>query len=106
MAGSGPQDRDWWPNYVMLKALIQYQEATGDARVIPSWRSISHTRRSYRTNQPLKEWAIYRWHDEVLSVLWLYNRNGDRRLLDLGANSMRRVMTGRLSSPTSRRKTR
>ena len=27
--------------------------------------------------RPLKEWAIFRWHDEVLSVLWLYNRNGD-----------------------------
>ena len=33
--------------------------------------------------RPLKEWAIFRWHDEVLSVLWLYNRNGDRALLDL-----------------------
>ena len=33
--------------------------------------------------RPLKEWAIFRWHDEVLSVLWLYNRNGDRSLLDL-----------------------
>ncbi len=34
-------------------------------------------------NHPIKEWAVYRWHDEVLSILWLYNRTGDRSLLDL-----------------------
>ncbi len=32
---------------------------------------------------PLDKWAIYRWQDEALSVAWLYNRTGDRRLLDL-----------------------
>src|SRR5579885_425075 len=32
----GPEkNKDWWPNYVALKALTQHQEATGDPRVIP-----------------------------------------------------------------------
>jgi len=34
-------------------------------------------------SEPLKEWAVLRWADEVVSVLWLYNRTGDTSLLDL-----------------------
>src|ERR1039458_4495230 len=80
----GPvKNLDWWPNYVMLKALIQYQEASGDARVIPLMEKYFAYQARHLDERPLKEWAIFRWHDEVLSVLWLYNRNGDRALLDL-----------------------
>src|SRR5262249_28302485 len=33
-------------------------------------------------SRPLKEWAVFRWGDEVISVLWLYHRTGDTSLLD------------------------
>ncbi|MEO8656977.1 MAG: beta-L-arabinofuranosidase domain-containing protein [Bryobacteraceae bacterium] len=80
----GPvKNQDWWPNYVMLKALTQYQEATGDPRVIPLMERYFAYQAQNLDARPLKEWAIFRWHDEVLTVLWLYNRNGDKRLLDL-----------------------
>ena len=80
----GPvKNTDWWPNYVMLKALVQFQEATGDARVIPAMERYFAYQAKHLEERPLKEWAIFRWHDEVLSVLWLYNRDGDRALLDL-----------------------
>ncbi|MDE3167778.1 MAG: glycoside hydrolase family 127 protein [Acidobacteriota bacterium] len=80
----GPaKNTDWWPNYVMLKALMQYQEASGDARVIPAMRKYFAYQLAHLDQRPLKEWAIFRWHDEVLSVLWLYNRTGDASLLDL-----------------------
>ncbi len=82
---------DWWPNYVMLKVLAQYQEATSDPRVIPLMQRYFAYQAAHLNERPLKEWAIYRWHDEVLSILWLYNRTGDasllalaRRLHDLG----------------------
>jgi DUF1680 family protein len=82
--GLGPaKNTDWWPNYVMLKALTQFQEATGDPRVIPAMERYFAYQAAHLDERPLKEWAIFRWHDEVLSVLWLYNRNGDRKLLDL-----------------------
>ncbi len=75
--------QDWWPNYVMLKALAQYQEATGDPRVIPVMEKYFAYQAQHLSERPLKQWAIFRWHDEVLTILWLYNRTGDKALLDL-----------------------
>jgi len=74
---------DWWPNYVMLKVLTQYQEATGDPRVIPLMQRYFAFQARHLDERPLQKWAIFRWHDEVLSILWLYNRTGDKSLLDL-----------------------
>ncbi|HXF26653.1 MAG TPA: beta-L-arabinofuranosidase domain-containing protein [Bryobacteraceae bacterium] len=80
----GPvKNTDWWPNFVMLKALTQYQEATGDPRVIPAMEKYFAYQSKHIDERPLKSWADYRWQDEVLSLIWLYNRNGDRTLLDL-----------------------
>lgn len=82
--GIGPEkNKDWWPNFVMLKVLTQYQEASGDARVVPLMEKYFSYMAKNLGDRPLKEWAIFRWQDQVLSVLWLYNRNGDERLLDL-----------------------
>ena len=74
---------DWWPNFVMLKVLTQYQEATGDARVIPLMERYFAYQASRLDQQPLKQWAIMRWQDEALSILWLYNRTGRQDLLNL-----------------------
>jgi len=74
---------DWWPNYVMLKVLTQYQEASGDPRVIPVMQKYFAFQARHLGDRPPKDWAVFRWHDEVLSILWLYNRTGDRSLLDL-----------------------
>jgi hypothetical protein len=77
-----PKNADWWPNMIMLKVLTQYQEATGDPRVVPFMTRYFEYHAAQMDASPLKEWAIYRWHDELLSVLWLYNRTGDPKLLD------------------------
>ena len=80
----GPEkNRDWWPDMIMLKVLTQYQEATNDPRVIPALEKFfAYQARNIEEN-PLKKWAVYRWGDELYSILWLYNRNGDPKLLDL-----------------------
>ncbi|HXG66949.1 MAG TPA: beta-L-arabinofuranosidase domain-containing protein [Blastocatellia bacterium] len=79
----GPErNKDWWPNMVMLKVLTQFYEATGDPRVIPLMKRYFQYHARHLSERPLKEWASYRWGDELLSVLWLYNRAGDARLLD------------------------
>ncbi len=80
----GPEkNKDWWPIMVMLKALTQYQEATGDPRVVPLMTRYFHYQAAHLKEMPLDSWGKFRWADEVLSVLWLYNRTGDESLLDL-----------------------
>jgi DUF1680 family protein len=76
-------NNDWWPRMVMLKALAQYQEFTGDARVIPVMDRYFRHQLAELPTRPLRDWGRFRWQDEVLSVLWLYRRTGDAYLLDL-----------------------
>jgi hypothetical protein len=82
MIGPASND-DWWPRYVILKALTQYQEFTGDSRVIPVMDRYFRYQLSALPNRPLRDWGKFRWQDELLSVLWLYNRTGSAYLLDL-----------------------
>lgn len=80
----GPlKNKDWWPNYVILKVLTQYQEATGDPRVIPLMERYFRYQAANIEKQPLFKWAVHRWADELASVLWLYDRNHDPKLIDL-----------------------
>lgn len=80
----GPRSNDdWWPRMVMLKALTQYHDASADPRVIPLLsRYFAYQARALPA-RPLRDWGKYRWQDETLTVFWLYNRTGDRSLLDL-----------------------
>jgi len=82
MIGPASND-DWWPRIVMLKALTQYQELTGDSRVIPVMDKYYRYQLSQLPSRPLRDWGKFRWQDAVLSVLWLYNRTGSGYLLDL-----------------------
>jgi len=80
----GPVKNDaWWARMIMMKVLIQHYEATGDKRVIPLMSKYADYHLAKAKEKPLNEWAKYRWGDEVLGLLWLYNRTGDAKLLDL-----------------------
>ena len=82
MIGPSSND-DWWPRIVMLKVLTQYQEVTADPRVIPVMEKYFHYQLAELPRRPLRDWGRFRWQDELLSVLWLYNRTGSAWLLDL-----------------------
>jgi uncharacterized protein len=82
MIGPARND-DWWPRIVMLKVLTQYQEATADPRVVPLMQRYFTYQLRELPNRLLRDWGRYRWQDEVVSVLWLYNRTGDSGLLHL-----------------------
>jgi len=80
----GPRsNNDWWPRFVMLKALAQYEEATGDSRVVPFMHRYFLYQLSELPQRPLKDWGKFRWQDQLLTVIWLYNRIEDPRLLEL-----------------------
>jgi DUF1680 family protein len=77
------QSQDWWPNMIMLKALTQYQEATNDPRVIPVMSRYFQHHLEQVAGRPLERWAQMRWAEQILSIVWLYNRTGDGALLEL-----------------------
>ncbi len=82
MIGPASND-DWWPRMVMLKVLAQYEEATGDPRVIPVLSRYFEHQLQALPGRPLRDWGKFRWQDNALVVLWLYNRTGDPKLIEL-----------------------
>jgi hypothetical protein len=82
MIGPASND-DWWPRIVALKALTQYGEVTGDPRVVPLMDRYFRYQLAELPRRPLRDWGKFRWQDELLSVIWLYNRSGAPYLLDL-----------------------
>ena len=73
----------WWPNMILLKVLTQYQEATNDPRVIPIMEQYLKYQLKMISQYPLRGWAQHRWAEEVLSLVWLYNRTGNQLALEL-----------------------
>jgi hypothetical protein len=80
----GPKTNDdWWPRMPMLSALTDYYEATNDKRVIPFLTKYFDYQFKTLDKQPLIEWAKTRAADNVEVIVWLYNRTGDKFLLEL-----------------------
>lgn len=80
----GPKSNDdWWPRIVMLKVLTQYCELTDDPRVVPLMTAYFKYQLEELPKRPLRDWGKFRWQDQLLTVIWLYNRTGDGALLDL-----------------------
>ncbi|MGI6544089.1 MAG: beta-L-arabinofuranosidase domain-containing protein [Limnochordia bacterium] len=76
---------DPWPQFVILKALTQYEEATGDRRVIPAMQRLLQRLDQLLDEQPLFVWGKSRWADLLLSIHWLYRRTTEQWLLELAA---------------------
>jgi len=92
----GPADNkknlDLWPNMLMLFCLQSFYEATGDKRVLLFMAKYFR----YELNVPAEEllpgsWQKLRGGDNLESVYWLYNRTGEKFLLDLGRRLFERT---------------
>jgi hypothetical protein len=93
---SGPPDNkknlDLWPNMLMLSILQSYHEATGDPRVLPFMTKYFRHELDLPAERLLPgSWQKLRGGDNLESVYWLYNRTGERFLLDLGRKLFERT---------------
>ncbi len=75
--------RDPWPQFVILKAMSQYEEATGDKRIIPAMRKDLQSLNTQLDQRKLFGWNFFRWQDLLVSIYWLYDRTGESWLLEL-----------------------
>jgi len=85
--GTGEVMLDPWPLFVLFKVFTQWQEVTGDARIIPALLRCAARMAELLEEKPLHSWGRMRWADLVLSLHWLYERTGQAWLLDLAATA-------------------
>jgi hypothetical protein len=79
---------DLWPNMVMLQCLRSYHEFTGDRRVLDLMTKYFSWELGVADPDFLPPyWQQQRAADNLDSVLWLYDRTGDRWLLDLATKN-------------------
>jgi DUF1680 family protein len=75
---------DLWPNMAVLNALQNYYEYSKDERVITLMQRYFKWEMNCPDDAFMKGyWPEMRTGDNMESVFWLYNRTGDRSLLDL-----------------------
>src|SRR6185503_11506956 len=75
---------DLWPHMVMLNVLQSFHEYSGDERVIPFMLKYH----KWLNEQPGETfgngyWPKIRFGDNIETAYWLYNRTGEKWLLDL-----------------------
>jgi hypothetical protein len=92
----GPADnkknRDLWPNMLMLSCLQSFHEATEDKRVIPFMTKYFRYEIGLPPDALLPgSWQKLRGGDNLESVYWLYNRIGEKFLLDLARRLFERT---------------
>lgn len=74
---------DLLPQMLVLKCLVGYSRASGDERVVDvvekSLRNIDR-----HIDQPsLFDWAMFRWFDTLIPIIWLHDQTGEQWLIDL-----------------------
>ena len=80
---------DVWPLFVIFKALMQYQEATGDPRVIPAMLKACKKIDDVIGKEPMYSWAHFRGADLLVGLYWLHDKTGDRSVLALADKTIK-----------------
>lgn len=72
-----------WSKFAMLKVLIQYEEITGDARVIPFAVNYLQYIADVSKKIKIREWSEARIPDLLYVAKWVYDRTQEEKILDL-----------------------
>jgi hypothetical protein len=83
------EPRDPWPQFIILKALSQFHEATGDPRVIAAMQRSLQSLNAQLDQRKLFSWNYFRWSDLLVSTFWLYDKVSEPWLLDLATKAAR-----------------
>lgn len=87
---TGKDIKDLWPNMLMLWCMQSYYDHSKDSRVIPFMTKYFRWQTTIPDDQLLETyWENSRGGDNLYSIYWLYNRTGEKWLLDL-ANKIHR----------------
>ncbi|MGW2960881.1 beta-L-arabinofuranosidase domain-containing protein, partial [Streptomyces sp. NPDC001220] len=78
--GGGP---DFWPFLPLTWALRNWQEYSGDSRIVPLLTGFFRFMNAQGPSAFNQSWVSVRWGDGLDTVFWLYNRTGDSFLLSL-----------------------
>ena len=85
---------DFWPNMIMLYCLQSYYEFSNDQRVIDLMTNYFKFQLDIEEEELLSGkyyWDRIRGGDNLHSVIWLYNRTGEKWLLELAEKVYRRT---------------
>ena len=91
--------RDYWANMIMLFCLQSYYEYSNDSRVLDLMTRYF----DYQMTVPdaallTGYWQRMRGGDNLYSIYWLYNRTGEKRLLELATKIDRNTANWRMEN--------
>ncbi len=67
---------DIWALFLVLKALVQYGDATNDPRVSPAVEKCLRKIEQHIDRAPLFNWGSFRWFEALISLYWLWEQDG------------------------------
>jgi hypothetical protein len=74
---------DMWAILLVNKALVQYHEVTGEARVLEAVKKSLRAVLDGLDRTPLFEWGRFRWYEGLVSAFYVYEKTREPWLLDL-----------------------
>jgi rhamnogalacturonyl hydrolase YesR len=84
--GNGVLDpTDPWPHSVVLKAMVQYADVVGDAKVVLFMDKYFRYLEKLLEKKSLYDWGKFRWQTMMLGVHWLYEKTEQDYLLKLAS---------------------